>query len=192
MDFLGFFIHLPAMKFKAFLFALVCLAGIQPLLAQPLAPSTDSMPAAVTPVDTAAPVPERPRPDSVIAPESVRILIEKLSPAEIRSRLIPRVMSRGWTMVRNRNDSIFFERPAVPELVTPLFGEVAVASGHRVRLSFVIQATTNRIGSFLEVWAQVYPRNGKALAYPTTGDALAVSLEELRRDLENPVNAEIQ
>lgn len=89
----------------------------------PPATAVDSTPKPVLIPDSTGP---EPRPS---------ILVEKHDMKAVRTRMIPRVMGRGWTLSVNKNDSIEFLRNADPELTALLFRSPPVPAS-RIRLRF--------------------------------------------------------
>jgi len=74
-------------------------------------------------------------PDSVGPEPRPSILVEKHDMKSVRTRMIPRVMGRGWTLSVNKGDSIEFLRNADPELTALLFRSPPVPAS-RIRLRF--------------------------------------------------------
>lgn len=63
------------------------------------------------------------------------VLIVGQNQLAVRSKLVPRVMGRGWTLLVNKPDSLEFFRPADSVLSTMLFGAPAQPY-QRIRLRF--------------------------------------------------------
>lgn len=63
------------------------------------------------------------------------VLIVGQNQVAVRTKLVPRVMGRGWTLLVNKPDSLEFFRPADSALSTLLFGAPAQPF-QRVRLRF--------------------------------------------------------
>ncbi len=61
--------------------------------------------------------------------------MEKQDLKAVRTRMIPRVMGRGWTLSVNKGDSVEFLRNADPELTAHLFRSPPVPAS-RIRLRF--------------------------------------------------------
>lgn len=105
-----------------------------------VAPRTTTLPG-VAPIDSTTSAPAK---DSVIAPRGMdttgvhprpNVLIVGQNQIAVRTKLVPRVMGRGWTLLVNKPDSLEFFRPADSALSTLLFGAPAQPF-QRVRLRF--------------------------------------------------------
>ncbi len=125
-----------------------------------------------------APSAPRLAPDSVGPEPRPSILVEKHDMKSVRTRMIPRVMGRGWTLSVNKGDSIEFLRHADPELTAFLFNSPPVPAA-RIRLRFrlkqdkqgiVITSVAHLVGT------TVYP-------YRAVSKVLEDNLAELRDDL---------
>lgn len=103
-----------------------------------------------------------------------------LSPAETRSRLIPRVMGRGWTLLVNAPDSLEFYRPADSALSALLF-EAPAEPGSRVRLRFRIRPDS--AGTRLELTSHLLARDGTLRPFPPRQELLEANLDDLREGL---------
>jgi len=117
-------------------------------------------------------------PDSTGPEPRPNILVEKQNFQAVRTRLIPRVMGRGWTLTVNKPDSIEFIRNADPAMTAYLFRSAPVPAA-RIRLRFrlkqekqgvVITSTAHLVGN------AVYP-------YRPVAKVLEENLAELRGDL---------
>lgn len=150
-------------------------------------PNLDSVqvPRDSAPVTVAPPVEVKP----VLVPDSsgpeVRpsVVVEKNNMKSVRTRLIPRVMGKGWMLSVNKSDSIEFLRNAEPELTALLFQSPPVPAA-RIRLRFRLEpikegakVTAVKITSTAHlVGMTVYP-------YRPVAKVLEENLAELRTDL---------
>jgi len=98
---------------------------------------------------------------------------------EVRTKLIPRVMGRGWTLLVNKNDSLEFFRPADSVLTTALFG-IPPEPGQRIRLRFRLVPEGN--GTWIALMGHLMGKNGElpAIAY---AQPLVANLAALQEDL---------
>ena len=105
----------------------------------------------------------------------------------VRTRLIPRVMGKGWMLSVNKGDSIEFLRPADPSMTQALFGTLP-PSGGRIRLRFRLSSEAD--GIRISAASHLL---GAAGATPdeASREILLQSLDELRQDLLTaPVSTE--
>lgn len=138
-----------------------------------------------TPVEEVPPVEVAPAlvPDSTGPEVRPSILVEKNNMKSVRTRLIPRVMGKGWTLSVNKSDSIEFLRNADPDLVALLFRSPPLPAA-RIRLRFRLEAVKEagktvavKITSTAHlVGMTVYP-------YRPVEQILQENLAELRTDL---------
>lgn len=117
-------------------------------------------------------------PDSTGPEPRPSVVVEKQNLKAVRTRLIPRVMGRGWTLSVNKSDSIEFIRNADPAMTAFLFRSPPVPAS-RIRLRFrlrqdkqgvAIVSTAHLVGN------AVYP-------YRPVLKVLEDNLAELRTDL---------
>jgi hypothetical protein len=117
-------------------------------------------------------------PDSTGPEPRPFVVVEKQNLKAVRTRLIPRVMGRGWTLSVNKSDSIEFLRNADPAMTAFLFKSPPVPAA-RIRLRFrlkedkqnvTIVSTAHLVGN------AVYP-------YRPVLKVLEENLAELRTDL---------
>lgn len=118
-------------------------------------------------------------PDSTGTEPRPHVLVEKHNLQSVRTRLIPRVMGKGWTLSVNKSDSIEFLRNAEPALTAMLFRSPPVPSS-RIRLRFRLEQQ-GKDGVKITSTAQlvgnaVYP-------YRAVSKILEDNLAELRADL---------
>lgn len=72
---------------------------------------------------------------------SASILLPGLKVEQVKSKITPRLMNRGWMMTQNRNDSVDFNMQADSALVGGLFPTAAWQPRQRVILRFGIRNT---------------------------------------------------
>lgn len=139
--------------------------------------------------DTIAPTPVEVQP--VLIPDSTGteprpwVMVEKQTIHSVRTRLIPRVMGKGWTLSVNKSDSIEFLRNADPELTAMLF-HCPPLPASRIRLRFRLESVKAGSTSAVQgvkitstahmVGMTVYP-------YRPAAKILEDNLAELRNDL---------
>jgi len=124
-------------------------------------------------------------PDSTGAEVRPSVVVEKNNLKSVRTRLIPRVMGKGWTLSVNKSDSIEFLRNADPELTALLFHSPPFPAT-RIRLRFRLEPIKDgaktkavKITSTAHlVGMAVYP-------YRPVAKVLEENLAELRDDLMN-------
>lgn len=80
-------------------------------------------------------IPGHPGMDTTGVHPRPNVLIVGQNQLAVRSKLVPRVMGRGWTLLVNKPDSLEFFRPADSVLSTMLFGAPAQPY-QRIRLRF--------------------------------------------------------
>ena len=149
-----------------------------------------SEPAREAPKDTTPAVVAPPvEPKQVLVPDStgpevrVSAVVEKNNLKSVRTRLIPRVMGKGWTLSVNKSDSIEFLRNADPDLTALLFHSPPLPAA-RIRLRFRLEPVkegSNAKGVKITSTAHlvgmaVYP-------YRPVAKILEENLAELRNDL---------
>lgn len=151
------------------------------------APATPKEAAKEAPVKAVEAPPEPPKP--ALIPDSTgpevrpSVLVEKNNMQSVRTRLIPRVMGKGWTLSVNKSDSIEFLRNADAELTAMLFRSPPVPAS-RIRLRFRLESIKEgskvvavKITSTAHlVGAAVYP-------YRPVAQLLEDNLEEMRTEL---------
>lgn len=143
------------------------------------APQEAAKEAPAKPVE-APPEPPKPElvPDSTGPEVRPSVLVEKNNLKSVRTRLIPRVMGKGWTLSVNKSDSIEFLRNADAELTAMLFRSPPVPAS-RIRLRFRLQQVKEgvKITSTAHlVGAAVYP-------YRPVAKLLEDNLQEMRTEL---------
>lgn len=143
----------------------------------PVAPAGSTTTATVpTPAPVVVPPPamdtvgEHPRPS---------VLIVGQNGLAVRTKLVPRVMGRGWTLLVNRPDSLEFFRPADSALSTLLFGAPA-APLQRVRLRF--RLTPEGDGTRIALMGHLVGKDGVLPAIANEAP-LQENLQSLREDL---------
>lgn len=102
--------------------------------------TTVAAPPATTPVPTpTAPVAtvQTSHLDSASTPPRPTVLIPGQNAFAVRTKLIPRVMGRGWVLMVNKPDSMEFFRPADSLLTSYLFG-IPGAPNQKLRLRFIL------------------------------------------------------
>jgi hypothetical protein len=164
------------------IFAVGCAGKVSttPIPANPPTEPARESPKDTTPAVVAPPV----EPKQVLVPDStgpevrVSVVVEKNNLKSVRTRLIPRVMGKGWTLSVNKSDSIEFLRNADPDLTAMLFHSPPLPAS-RIRLRFRLEANgkTVKITSTAHlVGMTVYP-------YRPVAKILEENLAELRDDL---------
>ena len=108
-----------------------------------------------------------------------QVVVEGIKFIGVRTRLIPRVMGKGWNLTVNKGDSIEFMRVADTAMSQTLFG-LDPQPGTRIRLRFRLKARPE--GTRIETASHLVGRAGQ-LPYRASMEVLAQSLEELRQDL---------
>lgn len=168
------------------IFAIGCAGKVSTTLPpfEPIPDSTRETPNDSTPV-VPPPVEVKPVlvPDSTGSEVRVSVVVEKNNLNSVRTRLIPRVMGRGWTLSVNKSDSIEFLRNADPDLTALLFHSAPLPAS-RIRLRFRLEAIKDgskvksvKITSTADlVGMTVYP-------YRPVAKVLEENLAELRDDL---------
>ncbi|MCB9496103.1 MAG: hypothetical protein H6686_04360 [Fibrobacteria bacterium] len=97
-------------------------------------------------------------PDSLrVAPRPV-VFISGQSIFDVRTKLVPRVMGRGWTLLVNKPDSLEFFRRSDTTLSLALFG-VAHGPTERIRLRFRLQQDSSR-GTWIALMGHLVGREG--------------------------------
>lgn len=98
---------------------------------------------------------------------------------EVRTKLVPRVMGRGWTLLVNKSDSLEFFRPADSILTTALFG-LSPEPGQRIRLRFRLASEGS--GTWIALMGHLIGKDGELpnIAYE---HPLAANLTALQEDL---------
>jgi hypothetical protein len=146
-------------------------------VARPIAASSVAEPAkAAEPPTPATPVS---RVDSTGKDPRPQVVVEGIKFIGVRTRLIPRVMGKGWNLTVNKGDSIEFMRVADTAMSQALFG-LDPQPGTRIRLRFRLKALPE--GTRIETASHLVGRTGQ-LPYRASMEVLAQSLEELRQDL---------
>ncbi len=161
-------------------------AGKQPSLPAPSSPTENSGPAkasdSLPSQEVTAPVAE----PVVLTPDSLGpqprpfVVVENNNFKSVRTRLIPRVMGRGWTLSVNKSDSIEFLRNADAAVTAFLFHCPPVPAA-RIRLRFRLQQVKDGVkivSTAHLVGTSVYP-------YRPVLKVLEDNLAELRTDLMN-------
>lgn len=107
------------------------------------------------------------------------VLIVGQNQLAVRTKLVPRVMGRGWTLLVNKPDSMEFFRPADSALSTMLFGAPAQPY-QRVRLRF--RLTPEGDGTRIALMGHLVGKDGvlPAVAFEAP---LQENLQSLREDL---------
>lgn len=107
------------------------------------------------------------------------VLIVGQNQVAVRTKLVPRVMGRGWTLLVNKPDSLEFFRPADSALSTLLFGASAQPF-QRVRLRFRLIPEGD--GTRIALMGHLVGKDGvlPAVAYEAP---LQENLQSLREDL---------
>lgn len=140
------------------------------------APAVEPPKAQETPPPAAAPVS---RVDSTGKDPRPQVLVQGIKFIGVRTRLIPRVMGKGWSLTVNKGDSIEFRRTADTALTQALFG-LDPEPGTQIRLRFRLKALPE--GTRIEAASHLVGRAGQ-LPYRASLEVLTQSLEELRQDL---------
>lgn len=147
-------------------------------------PRTSPVPTGSASVDSA----RVSRLDSLTAPRGMdttgvhprpTVLIVGQNQVAVRTKLVPRVMGRGWTMLVNKPDSLEFFRPADSALSTLLFGASAQPF-QRVRLRFRLIPEGD--GTRIALMGHLVGKDGvlPAVAFEAP---LQENLQSLREDL---------
>jgi len=97
----------------------------------------------------------------------------------VRTKLVPRVMGRGWTLIVNKPDSLEFFRPADSALGTLLFG-APPGPNQRIRLRF--RLTSEGDGTRIALMGHLLGKDGPLSAVALEAP-LAENLAALRDDL---------
>jgi hypothetical protein len=128
------------------------------------------------------------RSDSAVSPTSPETLFVAPRPTvfiagqnlyEVRTKLVPRVMGRGWTLLVNKSDSLEFFRPADSILTSALFGR-APEPGQRIRLRFRLVPEGG--GTWIALMGHLIGKEGE-LPYFAYEHPLAANLAALQEDL---------
>lgn len=168
-------------------------AGILLVLAsctQPPAPTSPrTAPPPVRSQGVPAPSPDTAsRPDSVASPSSPETLFVAPRPTvfiagqnlyEVRTKLVPRVMGRGWTLLVNKSDSLEFFRPADSILTSALFGRTP-EPGQRIRLRFRLVPEGG--GTWIALMGHLIGKDGELPVFAYE-HPLAANLTALQEDL---------
>jgi len=140
------------------------------------------------PAKTAAPAPAaviKPAPakgDTIVRP-SAQIVLPDLKVEQVKSKIVPRLMNRGWMLTQNRNDSVDFTGPGDSALVASLF-QVPYLPQQRVTLRFGLRNSPEGVVTRLQ--ALLLAPNEKGLlsrtATPADTAVLRQSLEAIQAE----------
>lgn len=126
--------------------------------------------------------------DSAVSPTSPETLFVAPRPTvfiagqnlyEVRTKLVPRVMGRGWTLLVNKSDSLEFFRPADSILTSALFGQ-APEPGQRIRLRFRLVPEGG--GTWIALMGHLIGKDGELPVFAYE-HPLAANLTALQEDL---------
>lgn len=131
--------------------------------------------AVVAPVAPPAPVLV---PDSTGPEPRPAVVVEKHNLKSVRTRPIPRVMGKGWTLSVNKSDSIEFLRNADPAMTAMLFHSGPVPSA-RIRLRFRLEPVKDGV----KITSTAHLVGSVVYAYRPVAKVLEENLAELRADL---------
>ncbi len=118
-------------------------------------------------------------PETLLVAPRPTVFIAGQNLYEVRTKLVPRVMGRGWTLLVNKSDSLEFFRPADSILTTALFG-LSPEPGQRLRLRF--RLTSEGSGTWIALMGHLVGKEGELpnIAYE---HPLAANLTALQEDL---------
>lgn len=145
----------------------------------PTSPTSDSTALPGEPLPPSATVPLVAKIDSTSPHPRPTVLIPAQNNYAVRTKLVPRVMGKGWVLLVNKTDSLEFFRPADSAMTSYLFG-LTPAQNTKMRLRFIL--TPEGDGTRIALMGHLIGKDGP-LPYVAQEAPLAENLNALQADL---------